>query len=152
MSKASPITVLIVSLLTFANMHHSNADHTQIVDGNSTPILKRYKNTKTRKNKRNVVEEKRGSFEKVDIPFGEIEEVFIDTLKEEDEEFGRRLPALLQPLSFEIEFLEPGASINIYIHVFCYNYLMWHTDNPIFVFHFTLVLSNKKICTCRTFV
>ncbi len=39
-------------------------------------------------------------------PFGEIEEVFVDTLKE-DEEYDRRLQTFVEPLSFEFVVVEP---------------------------------------------
>lgn len=59
---------------------------------------------------KNVVNPKEGSFEKIASPFGQIEKVFVDTLKEE--EFGRKLPIVIgDQLSFDYVIVEPPGML-----------------------------------------
>lgn len=47
------------------------------------------------------------SMEEQASPFGQIEKVFVDTLKDGDEDFGRRLPQVaVEPLSFDFLVVE----------------------------------------------
>ena len=60
------------------------------------PEIKRKRSKNVRLGNRGSALEKRAS------PFGQIEEVFVDTLKE-DEEFGRRMQLVIQTLSIDLE-------------------------------------------------
>jgi hypothetical protein len=119
MTRTTSIITILVVILALAN-----------VNANRTP-LKRKKSKKTRKtirraggeqgvrkteqmntNKSNTQKKnEEDSFEKRTSPFGEIEKVFVDTLQAEDEEFGRMLPVVIEPMSYEIVILDPGTSI-----------------------------------------
>ncbi len=59
---------------------------------------------------KNVANPNEGSFEKRASPFGQIEKVFVDTLKEE--EFGRKLPIVMgDQLSFDYVIVEPPGML-----------------------------------------
>lgn len=101
--KFSVLTIVVLAFfsLSIVQVHCANS-----------PILKRKK--KSKKGTRRVSEQgaEKGSYEKRASPFGQIEKVFGDTLKE-DEAFGRKLQ--VEPLSFDFLVVEPGKFSYLFI-------------------------------------
>ncbi len=92
-----------LALLLVLDNHH-------LVHG-TTPIVKRKKS----KNLRQGNSAERRALEKRASPFGQIEDVFVDTLKE-DEEFSRRMQLIVAPFSIDLQVetdADPGTCLKI---------------------------------------